>query len=133
MSSLLDKVRGNLEAAAKNPVNEHHDKPHREPREKKPTQVSLAEVADDDKLLVRNCSTNEVMEALIKAIQLTPETTVKSGRYLQIYKNDLPAFQSWASQGGFFVKESRVDKIMVYDLMVDNSNRWHKNQHGKKD
>lgn len=132
--SLASDIRAAFEAPAKNnEAVEHTSKPRREPREKNPTQVSLAEVADDDKLVVRNCSTNEVMEALIKAIQLTPETTVKSGRYLQIYKNDLPAFQAWASQGGFFVKESRIDKIMVYDLMVDNSNRFHQNRHGKKD
>lgn len=131
MSSLLDKVRGNLEAAAKNPNTEHHDKPHREPREKKPTQVSLAEVADDDSLVVRNCSTNEVMQDLCTRLGLTEQTRKQSGRYLKLSKSDLPAFQEWAGSGGFFVKESRIDSIVIYDLMVDNSNRFHQNHHKK--
>ncbi len=132
MSSLLDKVRGNLEAAEKNP-KPMNDKPHRQPREKKPTEVKLSDVADDDSLVVRNCSTNEVMQELCSRLCLTEQTKVQSGRYLKLGKNDLPAFSEWASAGGFFVKESRVDKVVVYDLMVDNSNRYHQNRHGKKD
>jgi len=132
MSSLLDKVRGNLEAAEKNQKNnERNEKPRYSPREKKPTEVKLSEVNDDDSLIVRNCSTNEVMQELCTRLGLTEQTKVQSGRYLKLGKNDLPAFQEWAGTGGFFVKESRVDKVVVYDLMVDNSNRYHQNHHKK--
>ena len=129
MSSLLDRVRGGFEAAEKNP-KPMNDKP-RQPREKKPTEVKLSEVSDDDNLLVRNCSTNEVMQDLCTRLGLTEQTRVQAGRYLKLGKNDLPAFQEWAGAGGFFVKESRVDKVVVYDLMVDNSNRFHQNRHKK--
>ena len=132
MSSLLDKVRGNLEAAAKNPNTDHHDKPHREPREKKATSVKIAtELTEDTRVYVRNCSTQEVMQSLIEAVKLTPETTIKSGRYVQIYQQDIPAFEDWASKGGFFVKESPLDRVLILDLMVDNSNRYHQNRHKK--
>lgn len=132
MSSLLDKVRGNLEAAEKNQKNHEHDeKPRHAPREKKPTEVKLAEVADDDNLVVRNCSTNEVMQDLCTRLGLTEQTRKQSGRYLKLSKSDLPAFQEWAGSGGFFVKESRIDSTVIYDLMVDNSNRFHQNHHKK--
>lgn len=131
MSSLLDRVRGGFEAAEKNQKNnDHADKP-RPPREKKPTEVKLSDVSDDDSLIVRNCSTNEVMQELCTRLGLTEQTKVQSGRYLKLGKSDIPAFQEWAGAGGFFVKESRVDKVVVYDLMVDNSNRYHQNHHKK--
>lgn len=130
MSSLLDRVRGGFEAAEKNP-KPMNDRPPRQPREKKPTEVKLSEVSDDDNLIVRNCSTNEVMQELCSRLGLTEQTRVQSGRYLKLGKNDLPAFSEWASAGGFFVKESRIGTTMVYDLMVDNSNRYHQNRHKK--
>lgn len=127
---LLESLRDKMNAApgenATETVHPDTNKP-RTPREKKPTNITLAEVADDDILAVRNCSTNEVMGSLKTALSYQENTAVQSGRYLKINKADLPAFTKFASEGGFYVKESRVGQVVIYDLMVDNSNRFHKN------
>lgn len=137
MSSLLDKVRGNLEAAAKNPVNENSEKPRRAPREKHKTEVKLdpEKVEKAEKIIIRNCSTNEVRENLKMECALSTNTMPEdseSGRYLYLPKDTVPRFETWAGQEGFFVKQSYIVGVLILDLMMDNSNRDRPNKFHRK-
>ena len=100
-------------------------------RQLKPTKVDISIPEEVSTIILRNCSTNAVMEDLRKALGYG-DSVLKSGRYIVIDKNDIENLKTFAS-GGFFVKQSQLGPTMVLDLMVDNSNRHHGGRRGEEE
>ena len=108
-------------------LKKKQNQPQSTTRRMKPTSVTLEEPEEGFVLLVRNNSRRAVMEALMKRLVRT-EVDV-SGRYLKIGASDVPALANFASEGGFFVKTSKLPGAVVYDIMVDRDNRPDHHRH----
>ena len=70
------------------------------------------------RVIVRNCSTRRILSMLLQ--QFGGDKDV-SGRYFAPVQRDVAKIREWASANGLFVKESRVQDVLVLDLMMDRT------------
>lgn len=70
------------------------------------------------RVIVRNCSTRRVLAMLLQ--QFGGDKDV-SGRYFAPAERDVAKIRAWAAANGLFVKESRVQDVLVLDLMMDRT------------
>lgn len=70
------------------------------------------------RVVIRNCSTRRVLAQLLQ--QFGGDRTV-SGRYFAPAETDVAKIRAWADANGLFVKESRVQDVLVLDLMMDRT------------
>lgn len=84
-------------------------------------------------VVIRNCSTKQVLDELLSELGGTADV---SGRYFAPGVQDLEKIKQTAARNELFVKESRIKDVVILDLMVDRTihpfpagrhqARWHR-------